>query len=246
MVAGPFNMAAGDTQEVVIAELIGGGIPGVNNLDAINVLKSNDRVAQAIYDDFFRLPSAPAAPIVSVVEQDQSIVLDWGSNLERVNKTETSVVPGLDGIGEFKFQGYNIYQLPYRDATFEEAKRIATCDIIDGVKVIKDQKIDAQTGEIVLLPVQFVTDSGIERSIEITKDLFKNSKLQNGTEYYFFVSAYSFNDSTHIPNNLENPLATLTSMPQKAKPGVTYGGEYGDLVDVLILLVLVMVLLKLL
>ena len=232
MVAGPFNMAAGDTQEVVIAELVGGGIPGINNLDAINVLKSNDRVAQAIYDDFFRLPSAPAAPIVGVVEQDQSIVLDWGSNLERVNKTETSVVPGLDGIGEFKFQGYNVYQLPYRDATFEEAKRIATFDLIDGIKVIKDQKIDAQTGEIVVLPVQFGTDSGIERSIEITKDLFKNSKLQNGTEYYFFVSAYSFNDSTHIPNNLENPLTTLSVIPQKAKPGVTYGGEYGDLVDV--------------
>ncbi len=232
MVAGPFNMAAGDTQEVVVAELVGGGIPGVDNLQAISSLKSNDRVAQAIYDNFFNLPSAPAAPIVSVVEQDRKIVLDWGSNLDRVIKTESSVVPGLDNIGVFKFQGYNVYQLPYRNATFEEAKRIATFDIIDGVKVIKDVTVDAQTGEKVILPVQFGTDSGIERSLEITKDAFKNEKLRNGTEYYFFVSAYSFNDSTHIPNNLENPLSTLSAIPQKANPGVEYGGEYGDLVEV--------------
>ncbi len=228
MVAGPFNMTVGDTQEVVIAQLIAGGTPGIDNLSAINVLKSHDRVAQAIYDDFFNLPSPPPSPIVTVVEDDAKIVLEWGSNLTRVRKTESSVVAGLDGIGEFKFQGYNVYQLPYRDATFEEARRIATFDIVDGVKVIKDQKIDSQTGQVVILPVQFGTDSGIERSFEITKDVFKNAKLRNGTEYYFFVSAYSFNDSTHIPNNLENPLTTLKAIPQMTKPGFENGGKIGE------------------
>lgn len=228
MVAGPFTMEPGEVQEVVIAELVGGGTPGIDNLKAINILKSNDRVAQAIYDDFFNLPSAPPSPIVNVVEDDAKIVLDWGSAQDRVRKTESSVVPGLDGIGLFRFQGYNVYQLPYRNATMEEAKRIATFDIIDGVKVIKDKKIDAQTGEVVVLPVQFGTDSGIERSIEITNDAFKNAKLRNGTEYYFFVSAYSYNDSTHIPNNLENPLQLIKATPQKTKPGVQNGGEIGE------------------
>ncbi len=228
MVAGPFTMAVGDTQEVVVAELVGGGTPGIDNLQAINVLKSNDRVAQAIYNNFFKLPSAPPAPIVNVIEDDAKIVLDWGSALPRVQKTESSVVAGLDGIGEFKFQGYNVYQLPYRDATFEEARRIATFDIIDGVKVIKDKTVDAQTGEVIVIPVQFGTDSGIERTIQITKDVFRNEKLRNGTEYYFFVSAYSYNDSTHVPNNLENPLSRLNATPQKPKPGIQNGGEIDE------------------
>ena len=52
----------------------------------------------------------------AVVEQqrtelDQEILLNWGSDEAAVRATETSVV------GSFRFQGYNVYQLPTASAS---------------------------------------------------------------------------------------------------------------------------------
>ena len=56
MNTGPFQMALGDTQDVVIG-LIGG--MGGDNLSSITVLKYNDIFAQFAYDNKFSLPSPP-------------------------------------------------------------------------------------------------------------------------------------------------------------------------------------------
>jgi hypothetical protein len=56
MVSGPFTIARGDTQEVVVA-LVGGS--GNDNLDSITKMKANDRVAQSLYDNFLQLTALP-------------------------------------------------------------------------------------------------------------------------------------------------------------------------------------------
>ena len=62
LASGPFSMAPGDTQEVVVAEIAAGAIPGVDRLSAVGLLKFFDKSAQLAYDNFFKLPSAPSAP----------------------------------------------------------------------------------------------------------------------------------------------------------------------------------------
>ena len=51
MVSGPFQMAYGDTQEVVVNEICAGATPGVSRLDAVTLLKSYDTDAQTFYNN---------------------------------------------------------------------------------------------------------------------------------------------------------------------------------------------------
>ena len=88
--SGPFTMAPGDTQEVVVAEIIGGAISGSDRLSAIGILKFYDQQAQLAYDNFFDLPSAPPAPVVTAIPLDQKITLDWSKDPAAVMATETS------------------------------------------------------------------------------------------------------------------------------------------------------------
>ena len=217
--SGPFNMAPGDTQEVVVAEIVAGAIPGVDRLSAIELLKFYDQQAQVAYDAFFNLPVAPPAPVVTVTPLDKEIVLDWSKDETKFLATENSNSKG------YKFQGYNIYQLPTAFSAVSEGFRVATYDMVDGIGKINDLVFDSKTGSVVTLPVQFGNDNGVKRFISITNDLVRGGvPLVNGVRYYYAVTAYSYNPSlTAVPNNLENPISVMTIVPQVPDPGVTLG-----------------------
>jgi len=229
MASGPFTMAAGDTQEVVVAEI---AAIGSDNINSISLLKAYDKVAQDAYEKFFVLPSPPIVPIVDATGLDQQIVLNWGVDLERVDETESL------NKEDFTFQGYNVYQLPDPTATKEEAVRIATFDLVDGIKAVRDRTVDPVSGEEEIVVVQFGGDYGIERSITIDKNYLTNLPLNNGSRYYFAVTSYAvYNqsgepDPVQVPNNLENPFIVLTVVPQSTDPGVQYGEEPGSELEV--------------
>ncbi len=226
LASGPFNMAPGDTQEVAVAELCAGAIPGVDRLSAIGLLKFYDRQAQLAYDNFFELPVPPPPPAITVSELDREIVINWGSNMGSAQTTE-----GTDSKG-FKFQGYNVYQLPSASATIDNARRIATVDVVDGIGKIADQVFDASTGVVATRVRQFGNDTGIKRFLNIKNDELRGgAPLVNGIRYYFAVTSYSYNpDPNAVPNNLENPLVVLTAVPHSANPGVRYETSFGDTV----------------
>ncbi len=223
--AGPFTMAPGDTQEVVVAEICAGAIPGVDRLTAVNLLKYFDKAAQLAYDNGFQLPSPPPAPKLTTTELDKEILLNWGSDPGAVQATE-----GADARG-FKFQGYNVYQLPSQGATVTEGKKIAVYDIAaDGITRITDQVFDGSIGVVSSKVVQLGTDSGIKRFLRVRGDALKGGvPLVNGIRYFFAVTAYSYSsDPNAVPNNLENPLQTVTAMPHSTNPGVRYASAAGD------------------
>lgn len=224
LASGPFQMAPGDTQEVVVAEICAGAIPGTDRLSAIGLLKFYDQQAQLAYDNFFDLPVAPPAPEVNVIQLDKEIVLDWGFDNAKVLATETSDSKG------YKFQGYNVYQLPSASSDATQGKRIATFDIVDGVGKIEDFFFDANTGVVAKGVRQFGNDTGIKRYLSIKNDELKGgTPLINGIRYYFAVTAYSYNpDPNAVPNNLENPLKVLTVVPSTTGPGIRFGALHGD------------------
>jgi hypothetical protein len=221
--SGPFNMAPGDTQEVVVAQIVAGAIQGVDRLSAIGLLKFYDAQAQVAYNNFFDLPTAPPAPEVTVTPLDREIILDWSKNTAKVQATETFNEKG------HTFQGYNIYQLPTASSQLADAIKVATYDIVDQVGKIFDLVFDVRTGSVINYPVQFGNDTGVKRFISITNDAVRGGvPLVNGIKYYFAVTSYSYNpDLEAVPNNLENPLAILTVIPQTPNPGVTYGDPSG-------------------
>ena len=221
MSSGPFTMARGDTQEVVVALVAG---LGADYLSSVSVMKFNDRFAQNAYNNLFDLPTMPV-PTVTVAELDKEIVLTWGEHRERVEQIEN------ESRGGYRFEGYNVYQLPNATATLEheDTKKIKTFDLVNDVTVIIDEGLDEKAAVIVTKPVQVGSNSGIQRYLKITRDEIRNTPLVNGQEYHFAVTAYGYNGSPDAASHsLESPLARIDPIPQSPKPGVRLHSAVGD------------------
>ncbi|GAB4320315.1 MAG: hypothetical protein Kow0074_10550 [Candidatus Zixiibacteriota bacterium] len=208
--SGPFDMAPGDSQEVVIGIIVG---QGADRLTSITALKFFDQFAQSAFDNNFQLPSPPAAPVVEATALDQAVVLKWGDTSE--------VDPG-----DYAFEGYNVYQGLTSSGPWEW---LATFDVENEITVIFDQDVDLDYGVVVERPVQRGSDSGIRRYIHITQDKFEGRPLRNYTDYYFAVTAYSYKEG-EAPNNLENPFSTgrVKVTPQPPTAGIHISGILAD------------------
>ncbi|MCU7493898.1 MAG: T9SS type A sorting domain-containing protein [Ignavibacteria bacterium] len=226
--SGPFMLASGDAQEVIIAQVAAGGPgSGLNNINAITLLKNYVKAALGNSDNEVTPKPVTTSPKVKVAELDKEIILDWGSDAIQVEATE-----GYNNKG-FTFEGYNVYQLPSPMATRSQAKRIAVYDRIDDVKYILGDVVDPETGVILKAVQQAGNDTGIKRTIKIDRDYLTNQPLENGKEYYFAVTSYSYNpDPEALISNLEDPISIIKVTPQAPAAGEKYYVNYGDTVAV--------------
>jgi len=221
---GPFTMALGDTQEIVVGVV--GGIAG-NYLQSVTVMKNNDAAVQNAYNDLFDLPTAPPSPKLAIVQLDQRVVLDWGVDDAAVHLSED-----FDRKG-YTFQGYNVYQLPSASATLSQAIKLGTFDVIDGVRTIFDDVFNPNLGIVERIIKQVGTDAGVRRLMEITRDEFRSFPLVNGQRYYFAVTSYGYNpDPTALTHALESSLQIVTAIPQSPLPGVRPSSSFGDTLQV--------------
>lgn len=224
--SGPFRLAPGDTQEVVVGTVAG---LGSDRLSSVAVMKFNDKFVQNTFNALFQVPKAPAAPDVKIAELDGEIILEWGSNLSRVRETEETV----NQPGAYRFEGYNVYQLPSRSARLSEGKRIITYDLATDPAVVLDEQFDPVSGQILELPVQFGSNSGITRYFRFSRDYVRDiDKLNNGQEYYLVVTAYSVaTQAGFLPRALESDVQVFTVRP-RVPFGAVYGSRYGDTLKV--------------
>lgn len=218
--SGPFTMALGDTQEVVVAVL---AALGSDRLSSISVLKFTDRFAQEAFDNLFELPKPPQPPVLSATEFNGQILLNWGENPAEVAKTEGLVDKG------YAFQGYNIYQLPSAGAALNQGIKLATFDLVDEVTTIAQETFDQGSGLVLELPVQIGKNSGVQRTFVVERDRFREKPLINGQTYFFAVTAYNYNGSEGLTTKtLESSPSVATVVPQTTKPGVRYQVTRGD------------------
>lgn len=223
LVTGPFTLANGDTQELVVGKVAG---QGADRISSVNVMKWYDDLAQGAYDNLFTIPRPPPTPIVTIDSLDQQIVLSWSDSAGGV-KIESFVDGG------YAFEGYNIYQFKSSVASLGNAVRLATYDKVDAITTIFDNVYDAGTGYVISKPVQFGGDAGIKRYFKTatSTDGISTTPLVNGTPYYFGVSSYSFNGSpTAKPTQLESAPNLLTIVPQWSRIGQRISVSYGDTV----------------
>lgn len=229
MNTGPFRFAPGDTQEVVIGTV--GGL-GADNLTSVSVLKYSDRFVQSVFDRRFAIPMPPSPPHVAVTERDREIILDWGSDLQRVRETEDYI-----SSGGHAFEGYEVYQLPSLNSPRSEWVHLVTLDLNNGLRTILDEEINPETG----LPTLFVShrgnDTGIQRDVRLlpwsqirvemdTPVRVYLPGLVNGEERYFAVTAYSYSrDPGTIPRSLESDPVIVT-----ARAKMPFGREYSVMI----------------
>jgi hypothetical protein len=210
--AGPFFMAPGDTNVVVAAVV---AAQGTNRLSSVTFMRYVDTFAQSAFDADFSVPQPPSIPsFTTVSEMPNKVSLVWDGAAQ-------------DNPGDYAFQGYNIWQGATSTGPW---MRIATYDEVDGMATIFQEAFDPETGEIYSQPLQFGTDAGVKRHIEITADAFTwngNTGLVNNHPYYFAVSAYSY-DPAVVPNNLESAKAVVTVVPNSGPNGRDWAGITTD------------------
>src|SRR3972149_5829858 len=214
--SGPFRMAPGDTQEGYVGVIAG---LGAGHLSSISVMKIYDRGCQTAFNLLMTSPQAPQRPDLRATELDGEILLDWSFDQSAIQETEEPVAEP----GGYMFEGYNVYQFPRPTAGIHEGTRIATYDLVNGIKIIYNYSYDLifspQPGTHIVL--QHGTDSGIARFVRVTQDYLRDIPvLYNGEEYYFGVTAYSH---TTMPGY----IGALESNPRivKVRPRRPFGME---------------------
>ncbi|MCF7809173.1 MAG: T9SS type A sorting domain-containing protein [Candidatus Marinimicrobia bacterium] len=204
MNVGPFDFAAGDSAEVVFGIL---HAQGTSALGSVSLLKYNDQYAQAAYDANFDLPDAPPVPELSVSTAAGEIILEWEDNAEDYS----AFVAGNNSY--YNFEGYNIYQYETGIGVGEKTI-VATYDLKNGITTIKDDVFSTEYGDVVTLPIQSGTDSGIKRYISIKSDVLRGGiPLIDDRNYYFSVTAYGYNGFS-APKLLESSSPILAVRPQ--------------------------------
>lgn len=185
--SGPFRMAPGDTQEIVVGVVIG---QGANRLSSIRVLQTNDDFAQAAYDLDFQIASPPPAPSVATRSFDRAIDLIWGTQSE-------GVISLNERLGqEYHFEGYNLYQALSIGGPW---KRIATYDQVDSIGILYDEVFSPETGAYQRIVVQSGTNDGLTHHARLTDDAIRGGRLINNREYFFAVTAYSYDVNHTTP-----------------------------------------------
>lgn len=219
-VTGPFTMSLHDTAEIVIA-LVGG--IGSDYLNSVTTLKTNDLLAQQVYDNLFVVPSIPT-PNVQTTALDNKIILNWGFDPAAVAKVENTDIQG------YSFQGYDVYQLPSSSSTLEDGVLLERYDKVDGITQIFDTVYGGQFNEInIPVLVEKGSDNGITRNMTLTTDQLTHLPFRNGQEYYFAVVAYAYNPAPAYPfHTVKSPVQIKTVIPQMPNPGIRYNGISGD------------------
>jgi len=220
--SGPFTLAYGDTQDIVVAVV--GGISD-SYLTSITDMRNNDIVAQKLFDDLFQsVPTPPPGPIVKATPLEDQIVITWGFDPAGVSATEDF------DFADYSFQGYNLYQLPDGNSGKKEALRIGTFDLIDGVTIVYGNQFLPEFGERVKVPVQFGNDQGVKYSFIVDQDYFSGGRLLEGREYYFAVTAYAYNGDPQLLEDmaLESGVNATPVTVQEPQPGVVYGALPGE------------------
>lgn len=226
MNVGPFDFAAGDSAEVVFGIL---HAQGNSALGSVSLLKFNDKFAQSAYDANFELPAAPPVPKLTVERARGEVILEWEDNAE-----DYSVyIAGNNSY--YKFEGYNVYQ--HETATGAGARElVATYDLKNGLTTIKDDVFSLEYSDVLQLPVQFGTDTGIKRYISIKTDAIAGGlPLIDDRNYYYSVTAYGYNGfATPVTLESSSPIhevrpqtdvaETLTDATGSADYDVTHVG----------------------
>ncbi|RPI05084.1 MAG: hypothetical protein EHM64_07740 [Ignavibacteriae bacterium] len=216
-VTGPFKLAPGDTQEVVVATIVG---QGGDRISSISVLKFYSDIAQSAFDNFFNLAAPPPSPVVSIAQLDGEVILDWS------NVAQSTALEAYNSLG-YTFEGYNIYQAT--TPAGDNKKLLATYDVVDGVGKVFDNEYDEASGVVLFKPVQFGNDNGVTRYYDTKTDNITGRALINGQPYYYAVTAYGYNAAA-TPKSLESAQQWKQVIPQKPVPGVRYSSSYGDTV----------------
>ncbi len=216
MSSGPFTMAPGDTQSVVVAVLVG---QGSDPLSSITALRAIDEQVQSVFDQNFDIPYPPPQPQVWAQPHANRVDLTWDTQSE--GDVQESEVLGQ----RFVMEGYNVYQ---GETSVGPWHKIAIYDVENDITRIYSDEFDPTLGAVERILVQNGTNGGLRNHITITTDKLTGKELVNHRPYHFAVTAYSYDENNveeyvagmsvigHLTEVLESRVNTLTLVPNSS------------------------------
>ena len=236
---GPFTLEPNDPQDIVFGIVFA---QGADRLSSITALRAADRLAQTAYDNDFRLAPPPPAPpkcqpgsdliapgsgnCLEAVELDGEVTLVWGypgNNANYLGQFEVEdVLLDEDEVEDntYNFEGFNVYRYPTSEFESSSRQLVATFDIVNGVTRVIDQVFNPDLGDLAPTVVARGTDSGIQYS-------FRIQNLTNYTDYFYGVSAYSYNEES-TPKVIESAPTQITVRPAGLTSGDRTQSVFGD------------------
>lgn len=224
--AGPFTLRPGAVNNITVGVVIGQS--NESDLEApIRALKTADTKAQALFDNCFELVDPPVAPVLTIQEMENELILflndpagvDLESYVEedRINiiTPDSLLELGIVYDNKFRFEGFQVYQMVDELASVADladlsrARLVAQSDVKNGIgKLVNytyDEELDISIPAVVVEPAgEFPLDGGLRRSFRITEDLFAagDRKLVNHKKYYYLAVSYAYNQyKEYDPNN---------------------------------------------
>jgi hypothetical protein len=214
--SGPFQLKPGAINELIIGVVF---VPEETYpCPSLDRLLFADGIAQALFDNCFRITDGPDAPNMDWIELDQEIIAVLTNEPDstfRFNNNAFEAYSDLDlraptTIPEeertYLFEGYKIYQLESANVSLSElnnperARLVYQVDIQNGISKIYNWRENRFPGisEVVWLPTLMVdgADQGVRHTFKIREDLFSKAadrKLINHRDYYYTVVAYAHN-----------------------------------------------------
>ena len=228
MSAGPFTMAPGDTQRVVVAVLVG---QGADALSSVTALKAVDEQVQSVFNLGFQIPFPPPQPRIWAQPLTNRIDLVWDNAAD--GDVQESAALGQ----RFVMEGYNVYQGASPAGPW---KKIATYDVDDEITRLYSDQFDPQLGAIQRILVQNGSNSGLKNHLAITTDRLTGTGLVNHRPYYFAVTSYSYDSlniepymvgaSTlgHLAEVLESRINPVTVIPNSVAIGLVDTAEHTE------------------
>ena len=213
---GPFTLAPFDTQEVVYGIL---AARGTDNLNSVTELKRRAAIIRKAYYLNFQLTPPPPSPQTFGFEQQGEITLWWRDDAESYDQGDPFIYDQGYEDTTYTFEGYRVWQ--YRDTPGTDPRLLAVYDRTDGITVIEDYTI--ANGVSVKLPIIIGNDEGLRRQTTISTDAYTHQRLNNGSPYYFGVTAYGYSKNSS-PAFLESKPEIVEVIPGRDK--IDYSSPY--------------------
>ncbi|MBD3636049.1 MAG: T9SS C-terminal target domain-containing protein [Crocinitomicaceae bacterium] len=220
--AGPFTLVPGAVNNITVGVVYGRNTAETDLEASVRAMKTADSKAQALFENCFELVEPPVAPILTIQEMENELILyldepvgfdeqTW-FEVDKINiiTPDELVQQGIYYDDTFRFEGYQIFQMIDGDASvsdlddIEKARLVAQCDVQNGVSKLVNYTYDEQLQ--ITIPSVMVdgADEGLRHSWSITEDLFATGarQLVNHKKYYYIAVAYAYNNyKTYDPND---------------------------------------------